>query len=148
MADCAGDMTLGDKNAVLISKQNEEWLLSRIKDSQVKHLAFIPSHPFGYTAGKWREWYPDVVAEEGDQLLLKHKNKVELRRDYTAKERADLGEIEDAAYAVAETGRLMTNDLAVYKLYNKIAGMSLGKKLGLGIGIKAADVITETKING
>ncbi len=65
MADCAGDMTLGDKNAVLISKQNEEWLLSRIKDSQVKHLAFIPSHPFGYTAGKWREWYPDVVAEEG-----------------------------------------------------------------------------------
>ena len=65
MADCAGDMTLGNKNAVLISKQNEEWLSSRIKDSQVKHLAFIPSHPFGYTAGKWREWYPDVVAEEG-----------------------------------------------------------------------------------
>lgn len=66
-----------------------------------------------------REW--SVVADEGDQLLLRHKNKVELRRDYTAKERADLGEIEDAAYAVAETGRLMTNDLAVYKLYNNIA---------------------------
>ena len=28
-------------------------------------MAFIPSHPLGYTAGKWREWYPDVVAEEG-----------------------------------------------------------------------------------
>ena len=65
LADCAGDMTLGNKNAVLISKQNEEWILSRIKNSQVKNLAFIPSHPFGYTAGKWREWYPDVVAEEG-----------------------------------------------------------------------------------
>ena len=65
MADCAGDMTLGYKNAVLISKQNEEWLLSRIKNSQAQNLAFIPSHPFGYTAGKWREWYPDVVAEEG-----------------------------------------------------------------------------------
>jgi phosphodiesterase/alkaline phosphatase D-like protein len=23
----------------------------------------------GYTAGKWREWYPDVVAEEGDQTV-------------------------------------------------------------------------------
>ena len=65
LADCAGDMTLGNKNAVLISKQNEEWISSRIKNSQVKNLAFIPSHPFGYTAGKWREWYPDVVAEEG-----------------------------------------------------------------------------------
>ncbi len=65
MADCAGDMTLGNKNAVLISKQNEEWLLSRIDQSKAETLAFIPSHPFGYTAGKWREWYPDVVAEEG-----------------------------------------------------------------------------------
>ena len=65
MADCAGDMTLGNKKALLISKKNEEWLLSRIDQSKAKTLAFIPSHPFGYTAGKWREWYPDVVAEEG-----------------------------------------------------------------------------------
>jgi hypothetical protein len=65
MADCAGGMTLGDKKALLISKKNEEWLLSRINQSKAKTLAFIPSHPFGYTAGKWREWYPDVVAEEG-----------------------------------------------------------------------------------
>ena len=65
IADCAGDMTLGDKKALLISKKNEEWLLSRINQSKAKTLAFIPSHPFGYTAGKWREWYPDVVAEEG-----------------------------------------------------------------------------------
>ena len=65
MADCAGNMTLGNKKAVLISNEGEKWLLSRIKESKAKHLAFIPSHPFGYTAGKWREWYPDVVAEEG-----------------------------------------------------------------------------------
>ena len=65
MADCAGNMTLGSKKAVLISNEDEKWLLSRIKESKAKHLAFIPSHPFGYTAGKWREWYPDVVAEEG-----------------------------------------------------------------------------------
>ena len=65
LADCAGNMTLGNKKAVLISNEDEKWLLTRIKDSKAKHLAFIPSHPFGYTAGKWREWYPDVVAEEG-----------------------------------------------------------------------------------
>ena len=65
LADCAGNMTLGNQKAVLISDQDEKWLLSRIDNSKAKHLGFIPSHPLGYTAGKWREWYPDVVAEEG-----------------------------------------------------------------------------------
>tara|TARA_Y100001933_G_scaffold81481_1_gene82804 strand:- start:1267 stop:2862 length:1596 start_codon:yes stop_codon:yes gene_type:complete len=65
MADCAGNMTLGNDKALLISNEDENWLMSRIKKSRAKHLAFIPSHPLGYTAGKWREWYPDVVAEDG-----------------------------------------------------------------------------------
>ena len=65
MADCAGNMTLGDKKAVLISDQDEKWIRERLQVSDARHLAFIPSHPLGYTAGKWREWYPDVVAEEG-----------------------------------------------------------------------------------
>ncbi len=65
MADCAGNMTLGNKKALLISSDHEQWLISRMRESNARHLAFIPSHPLGYTAGKWREWYPDVVAEEG-----------------------------------------------------------------------------------
>jgi hypothetical protein len=65
IADCAGNMTLGEEKAVLISNEDEKWFISRINNSKAKHLAFIPSHPLGYTAGKWREWYPDVVAEEG-----------------------------------------------------------------------------------
>ena len=32
-----------------------------------------------------------------------------------------MGEIENASFAIAETGRLMTNDLAVYKLYENLA---------------------------
>jgi phosphodiesterase/alkaline phosphatase D-like protein len=43
----------------------EEWLIKRINNSPAKHYAMVPSHPFGWTAGKWREWYPDVVAPEG-----------------------------------------------------------------------------------
>ena len=65
MADCAGNMTLGNKKALLISSDHEQWLISRMRESNARHLAFIPSHPLGYTAGKWREWYPDVVAEQG-----------------------------------------------------------------------------------
>ena len=34
--------------------------------SQAKVFALVPSHPPGYTAGKWREWYPDVVARAGN----------------------------------------------------------------------------------
>jgi len=70
LADCAGDMSLGGDQAKLVSEENENWILSRFKDSSAKHLAFIPSHPFGYTAGKWREWYPDVVASENEDGIV------------------------------------------------------------------------------
>ncbi len=62
--DCAGYLTVGD-NAKLIPEAAEDWLISRINNSPAKHYAMVPSHPVGWTAGKWREWYPDVVAPEG-----------------------------------------------------------------------------------
>jgi len=62
--DCAGHLTVGDE-AKLIPQVAEDWLINRIKDSTAKHYAMVPSHPLGWTAGKWREWYPDVVAPEG-----------------------------------------------------------------------------------
>lgn len=46
---------------------------------------------------------------------------VNIRRQLTLDERKNLGELEDGAYAIAETGKLMTNDLAVYKFYNDVA---------------------------
>ncbi|MFP6806462.1 MAG: hypothetical protein VB957_04675 [Pseudomonadales bacterium] len=55
---------MGDK-AKLIPEAAEDWLISRIKDSPAKHYAMVPSHPIGWTAGKWREWYPEVVVPEG-----------------------------------------------------------------------------------
>jgi uncharacterized coiled-coil protein SlyX len=116
--------TVLDVEAV-VSKNRYEKLTDKIGRKKVIRDR---DYKLNQTVSDIRQW--DVVAEEGDQLLLKHKNKVELRRDYTAKERADLGEIEDAAYAVAETGRLMTNDLAVYKLYNSIAS---NKKYSLDV---------------
>ena len=100
----------------IVSKNRYEKLTDKISRKKVVRDR---DYKLNKNVNDIREW--SVVADEGDQLLLRHKNKVELRRDYTAQERADLGEIEDAAYAVAETGRLMTNDLAVYKLYNNIA---------------------------
>jgi hypothetical protein len=75
-----------------------------------------------------RDW---KVAEEGlDSYKLESTKRIELRRDYTKKEREQMGEIEDAAFAISETARLMTNDLAIFKLYSNIAkdrSLSLSK---------------------
>ncbi len=44
-----------------------------------------------------------------------------VRRQLTKQERLDRGEIENASFALAETGRLMTHDLAVFKLFKNIS---------------------------
>ena len=62
--DCAGYLSVGD-NAKLIPEEAEQWLMARMSRSPAAHYAMVPSHPFGWTAGKWREWYPDVVAPPG-----------------------------------------------------------------------------------
>ena len=55
-------------------------------------------------------WY--VVSEKG--------KKVTVRRDYTKEERKELGELEDVAFALAETGRLLSNDVSVLKFFRTI----------------------------
>ncbi len=47
--------------------------------------------------------------------------KVKVRRDYTKAERQQMGEIEDASYAIAETGRLLANDIATAKFFREIS---------------------------
>lgn len=63
--DCAGHLSLGGDAAGLVPDDIEQWINDRTTNSPATHFAFTPSHPFGWTAGKWREWYPDVVAPEG-----------------------------------------------------------------------------------
>ena len=82
LLDCAGQMSLAeneesgegdaqDKNSArLFPEAIEQWVLERIEVSPAKHFALVPSHPMGWTAGKWREWYPDVVAPEGFEGLV------------------------------------------------------------------------------
>ncbi|MCP4007819.1 MAG: phosphodiesterase [bacterium] len=63
--DCAGHLSLEGEDAGLVPPTVERWLLDRVKASEAHHFALIPSHPLGWTAGKWREWYPDVLAPDG-----------------------------------------------------------------------------------
>ena len=71
--DCAGHLSLGGDDAGLVPETIEEWLLDRAKHSPATHFAFTPSHPFGWTAGKWREWYPDVIAPKGFEGVVSNE---------------------------------------------------------------------------
>lgn len=63
--DCARFLSLKDGHAGLIPPEAERWLHDRTRDDSVAQLLHVPSHPFGWSAGKWREWYPDVLDVEG-----------------------------------------------------------------------------------
>ena len=62
--DCGGYLSLGDE-AGLVPTIVEEWLLSRTRVEDTRHLIHFPSHPLGWTAGKWREWYRDLLTSSG-----------------------------------------------------------------------------------
>ena len=69
--DCARFLSLKGSSAGLIPPEAEKWLLQRTYDQRIAQLIHVPSHPFGWSAGKWREWYPDVAAttEASDKAL-------------------------------------------------------------------------------
>lgn len=61
--DCGGYLTLKGSVAGLVPPEVEDWLIARTRASDVGQLLHVPSHPPGWSAGKWREWYPDVVVD-------------------------------------------------------------------------------------
>jgi hypothetical protein len=85
--DCAGylsvDPVQGEQQAVLVPNQVESWLLERIASDEARHFVLLPSHPMGWTAGKWREWYPDVVAPEGYEGVVENKLREETQGTLT-----------------------------------------------------------------
>ena len=51
----------------------------------------------------------------------KGKDDLEIRRDFTAAERTEMGEITDAAHALNRTGILMANDVSAYRFFRDVA---------------------------
>jgi hypothetical protein len=64
MYDVRRTVTLKGKNAVFFHPRVERWLRDRIAHSEVTHVLNMPSNPPGWTAGKWMEWYPDVLGPD------------------------------------------------------------------------------------
>jgi hypothetical protein len=70
--DCGRFLTLKKESAGLVPPRVEQWLIDRTLAEDTSHFLQIPSHPAGWTAGKWREWYPDVVApvDSDDEVVV------------------------------------------------------------------------------
>lgn len=58
-------MTLAGPSAVFPDGEVERWLTRRMAAPEVTHVVNAPSNPPGWTAGKWGEWYPDVLGPDG-----------------------------------------------------------------------------------
>ena len=63
--DVRRTQTLAGPSAVYLDLEVEKWLKARTAATEVRHLVHVPSNPPGWTAGKWGEWYPDVLGRDG-----------------------------------------------------------------------------------
>jgi hypothetical protein len=58
-------MTLAGPTGVFVAPEVEAWIKARAGAREVAHLINVPSNPPGWSAGKWGEWYPDILGPDG-----------------------------------------------------------------------------------
>ena len=66
--DVRRTLSVGGLNSAFLDRNVENWLIQRTRSKDTQHLVHVPSNPPGWTAGKWGEWYPDVLHPETGQL--------------------------------------------------------------------------------
>jgi hypothetical protein len=71
--DVRRTVTLAGPTAVFVDPEVERWLQNRTAAGDVTHVVHAPSNPFGWSAGKWGEWYPDVLGADGRLTAEKPK---------------------------------------------------------------------------
>src|SRR5262249_8247865 len=65
--------TLAGPSAVYVDLEVEKWLKARTEATEDAHLIHAPSNPPGWTAGKWGEWYPDVLGPDRKLTIARPK---------------------------------------------------------------------------
>ena len=63
--DCRRFVTLEGPSAVFVPNTVEAWLTARMAAHETNHVVNLPSTPIAWGAGKWAEWYPDVLQPDG-----------------------------------------------------------------------------------
>lgn len=65
MYDCRRFLTLKGRAAGFLPDTVEAWLMRRMEAQETHHVVNLPSTPVGWSAGKWGEWYPDLLQPGG-----------------------------------------------------------------------------------
>jgi len=65
--------TLAGPSAVFVDLDVEDWLKLRMAEREIIHVVNVPSNPPGWSAGKWGEWYPDILDTDGKLTIDKPK---------------------------------------------------------------------------
>ncbi|MBI1356847.1 MAG: hypothetical protein GC160_21115 [Acidobacteria bacterium] len=73
MYDCRRNLSLKGPSGGFVPDAVEAWLTSRMQARQTDHVVNLPSTPIGWSAGKWGEWYPDLLQPNGKLGLEKPK---------------------------------------------------------------------------
>ncbi len=68
--DCRRYADYKGNHAKLLPQWTEEWLINRTKAEDTRHFMHCPSLPFAYSSGKLGDWYPDVLDEQANKLVL------------------------------------------------------------------------------
>lgn len=71
--DCRRHLALNGPAAGFVPGTAEQWLADRTKSADTRHLVHIPAIPFGWSAGKWGEWYADILDDRGKLTIAKTK---------------------------------------------------------------------------
>jgi hypothetical protein len=71
--DIRRTQTLAGQSAVYVDLEVEKWLKARSAAREVTHVVHVPSNPPGWSAGKWGEWYPDMLGADGNLTTSKPK---------------------------------------------------------------------------
>jgi hypothetical protein len=64
--DCRRHLSLAGPNAWIVPPETEQWLTARMAAAEPAHVVNLPSMPPVWSAGKWGDWYPDILDAEGN----------------------------------------------------------------------------------
>ncbi len=71
--DCRRFLSLAGPNAWVVPPEAEDWLKARAADSRTGHFMNLSSMPPVFSAGKWGDWYPDILGPDGKLTTKIHK---------------------------------------------------------------------------
>ena len=112
--------TIDDSGKTIPLENHNGWeLFGDIRDLSIKELKELKIDDTRAT--------PELIEKLSKLDKYKNKKNITARWEYTKQERLGMGEIEDGAFAILETGRLMSKTLPQYKFYADIAKLPFVK---------------------